>query len=117
VRRCSASCTWLDDDFYRAESASSCDDCDDSGMGLGEEIPFATSSTARNSMDDAWRAFGDARGEGGRRVLSDGSNPQGAEYLPPIILGYGDVYVSTSVRTTANAEEACTAMPLFCRGL
>lgn len=107
VRRCSASCTWLDDDFYRAESASSCDYCDDSGMGLGEEIPFATEMRTI-TVDSAWTAYGNAQNcllcvPSGWYIAVDPSD-QGAVYADPIRLGFGPTYIQVVVATHATAS-------------
>jgi len=114
-RRCSASCTWTDADFYAAESAATCDYCDDSGMGLGDETPFATSNAVQEGVG-RWRSHGDARRVGVDWTLADGSNEDGAVYLPGLVeVGYSPVEVTVGVRTTAHSSEGCSG--LFCTGL
>lgn len=119
VRRCSASCTWLDDDFYRAESASSCDYCDDSGMGLGEEIPFATTMDD-TVVTDGWAAHGDARRTCWTFMsmayctwwVVDDTSERGALYVPsPVRLGYGPTYVQARVTSIANRSAGCSPFP------
>ena len=44
----------------------------------------------------------------GTWVLADGSNQNGAVYLPMMVpLGYGPVNISINVRTTAHSSEGC----------
>ena len=101
--------------LHSAESASTCDYCDDSGMGLGEEVPFATTMHAQ--IGDPWTSYGDARMAAGTRVLADGSNQNGAVYLPMMVpLGYGPVNISTNVRTTAHSSEGGSTSPPVCTG-
>ncbi len=109
TRRCSETCTWLDASFARAESASSCDYCDDSGAGLGEEIPFATGMNVRADVDDGWTQHGDARlgfctPFGCPTVIVGGASERGAVYAPNLQLGYGPAYVRATVQTLATSS-------------
>lgn len=110
-RRCGATCEWLDDGFVRAESASSCDYCDDSGDGLGEEIPFATVMNHRTEIDDGWASYGDAGVEGLCTFgcpwsIVNAPSERGALYIPtPLTLGYGPTYVRATVQTRATSAD------------
>lgn len=108
-RRCSASCTWTDADFYAAESAATCDYCDDSGMGLGDEIPFAT-TMGYADIDRSWSAHGTARLKFVIPLLwtVNETHPSGsgAVYAPdPLVVGYGETYIDATVRTRGNSNE------------
>lgn len=112
-RRCSASCTWTDADFYASESAATCDYCDDSGMGLGDEVPFATAMSS-STTNDGWDLYGDAElvffppPVGSYFALVDDSSERGAVYRPsPLTVGYGSQHVTARVRTYAQRTHSC----------
>lgn len=107
-RECSATCTWVGADFTVAESAATCDYCDDSGMGIGQEVPFATSRVTVDLGTATVSSYGDARMTGGTWVLADGVSERGGVYIPPVQLGYGVLDVSASVRSTANVGTSCS---------
>ncbi|MEC7520368.1 MAG: putative metal-binding motif-containing protein [Myxococcota bacterium] len=115
-RRCSASCTWTDADFYASESAATCDYCDDSGMGLGDEIPFAGSSS-NSTVTTGWRPYGDA---GYTAVTAQWSvvssaSDRGGLYMPSrAVMGYGPTYVRATVDTYATRTYSCGGA--FCSG-
>ena len=117
TRRCSETCTWLDASFARAESASSCDYCDDSGAGLGEEIPFATLMNHRTEVDSGWTTHGDASmlfTIPPSWMIADGANHRGAVFAPsPIQIGYGTTYVQARVETIARNTESCGTFGCF----
>ena len=118
TRRCSETCTWLDASFARAESASSCDYCDDSGAGLGEEIPFATLMNHRTEVDSGWTTHGDARilfTTPASWMIADGVNHRGAVFAPsPIQIGYGTTYVQARVDTVARNTGGCPPPTYVC---
>ena len=101
MRRCSETCTWLDVGFIRPESGTSCDYCDDSGAGLGEELAFTASRT--ETFSHAGRSVGSVRCNsfgcmpplGGRVLLNaDTSNDVGGRFTSTRFqVGYGVVSV------------------------
>lgn len=108
-RRCSDSCDWLDDGYYLPESASTCDYCDDSGDGLGEELPFT--ETLEEDLCEG-EPHGDAMAPapgtcGGtylNRVINTGASSGGAPdsgsfFLRNLELGYEAVTIDASVDT------------------
>jgi len=52
IRRCSATCDWLDPDYVRPETLESCDYCDDSGVGFPAERDFARTLIRHTLPDD-----------------------------------------------------------------
>ncbi len=108
-RRCSASCTWADAAFTSPESAATCDYCDDSGMGLGEEVPFAT-SMGYSDVDRFWSAYGTARVKLVVPLLwavndAHPSGVGGVYAADTVVIGYSDTYLEASVTTVATAGE------------
>jgi hypothetical protein len=103
TRRCSESCVWIDDGFHTPESAATCDYCDDTGEGIGEEIPFATEMFEAEYVDPL-AVHGDAyRTLGGTYVIADEDNARGGVYsFAELELGYGVAYVEGEVLTHAN---------------
>lgn len=108
TRQCSNTCAWLDDDFYVAESRSTCDYCSDDGTGLENERSFATARIVDGLHD---HLFGDAEAlsvamGGGIRLTNDGrgstvSSFDLASAVPvPITLGYGGVFIEANVSVT-----------------
>jgi len=112
MRRCSETCTWLDVGFIRPESGTSCDYCDDSGAGLGEELAFTASRTetfshtGRSVGSVRCNSFGCMPPLGGRVLLNaDTSNDVGGRFTStPFQIGYG--VVSVEVRVNARAGSA-----------
>lgn len=104
--------------FQRAEGAATCDYCDDSGLGLGEEIPYATRDLVTNVGVADWELYGDT----GACVrppplppvancvrLVSSSEHRGGAYVPDLLsIGYGTTRISATVRTTARRTPSCS---------
>ncbi|MBZ0121458.1 MAG: putative metal-binding motif-containing protein, partial [Sandaracinaceae bacterium] len=112
MRRCSDACASLDPAFYVAESAATCDYCDDSGMGLGQELPF-TITRSVIPTSSMLRAEGDATTCADpvfcsqSRILQRAmSNDAGAiVFAEPIVLGHGPLELYARVRVTAGTAD------------
>lgn len=117
-RACGASCTWTGTVFQRAEGAATCDYCDDSGLGLGEEIPYATRDLVTSVDVIEWELYGDTGAcirppplpsvANCVRLVSS-SEHRGGAYAPDLLaLGYGATRISATVRTTAIRTSSCS---------
>jgi hypothetical protein len=115
LRRCSESCTWLDGAFVLLEETSeTCDYCDDTGRGLGEERVIAV-SMHDTTTTAGWDLHGDATFVAAgdpHYALAPSPNAQGAVFAPdPVRVGYGVMTVVAQVRTYANATASCSPFP------
>jgi len=96
TRRCSNTCSFVDDQFYAdGESVSSCDYCADTLTGFPAELalPLVEDNV---SLSGATR-----QGEATGMTLNDGSSrvEVGIAWSVPITVGYGETRVETFVRT------------------
>ena len=104
-RRCDDTCAFVEDGFYVAESAATCDYCEDSGTSLDAELPFTVDyglelctapisgpNTVRGDILETGRCEHDFSGSA---RLTDGAatSQAGALMVSPLRLGYGPIVV------------------------
>lgn len=116
-RGCTAACEWIEDGFFVAESVTSCDYCDDSGLGLVEEIPYTVTRTldicgSADRYGDYTPPFSSyctpgwvylAHRSPGGLLTASGA---GAFYTGPVRLGHGGVRLTSLLSATFELGRA-----------
>jgi hypothetical protein len=91
TRRCSATCNWIDTDFYSPESSGTCDYCDDTGTGIASELSFATNDKTL-VIDGSSARYGAAGTfDGDLYLLLGGSSQRGSAVTPAQVIGHGEI--------------------------
>lgn len=108
TRSCSALCTWLTPGFVASEGPTTCDYCDDTSTGIGDELVYATGSSSQVLNEASANLYGAAFGFSGAVTLVNGATFQvGSAFFDPLVLGHGDVIFDA----TMDCSDASTTNP------
>lgn len=115
-RRCSETCTWLDDALVRSEDSTTCDYCPDAGDDLASEVPFAMTTASyplwAGSLLGTATCLRSGIGWGSclrtRLILNTQADQAGAAHLyrvsgGPVRIGYEELVISVDGEVTTSA--------------
>jgi len=107
-RTCNSSCVWNPPTFGTAETTATCDYCDDSGLGLSQELPYASDSqTYPFETTPVTRYSAPCSSPCIHLTGSPGNtNDEGAGYLTDAVeIGYGNVVYDMTMEVRPNLAD------------